>query len=206
MKKVSLSGSPRANVGKKDAKSLRKEGHVPCVVYGGKDQVHFSVKEVAMKKIVHSPDTFQIELDIDGKPSQAIIQDIQFHPVTDRIVHVDFLALQADKEVKIGLPVRTSGVSVGIKNGGRLAMNFRKVNAKGLPSAFPEEILVDITDLEIGDSTRVSDINLDGLTLLHPENAVVVAVKRTRAAMSAATDEGEEGEGEEGAEGEAAAE
>ena len=201
MKKVSLSGSSRENVGKKDAKSLRRDGQVPCVLYGTGEQVHFSVKETAIKKIIHSPDVYQLDLDISGKASTAIIQDIQFHPVTDKIVHVDFLALGDSKAVKIGLPVRTTGVSVGIRNGGRLAMNFRKVNAKGLPNAFPEEIVVDITDLDIGDSTRVKDIKLDGLTLLHPENAVVVAVKRTRAAMSADA-EGEEGEeGEEGAEG-----
>jgi len=201
MKKVSLSGSSRENVGKKDAKAQRRAGNVPAVIYGGDKQVHVFINEIALKKVVYSPNVYQIELEISGSITNVIIQDIQFHPVTDRIVHVDFLELVATKEVKIGLPVRTSGLSEGVVGGGRLAMNFRKLNCKGLPSAFPEELVLDITALNIGDSIRVSSVDLDGLTLLHPENAVVLAVKRTRAAMSAATDEGEEGEGgEEGAE------
>ncbi len=201
MKKVSLSGSSRKNVGKKDAKSQRREGQVPAVIYGGKTQVHVTVNEIALKKVVYSPNVYQIELDVDGAAKDVIIQDIQFHPVTDRIVHVDFLELLADKEVKIGLPVRTEGLSAGVRNGGRLAMNFRTINAKGLPSAFPEEISIDITELEIGDFVRISSVDIPGLTLLHPENAVILAVKRTRAAMAAASEEGEEGEeGEETAE------
>lgn len=207
MKKVSLSGSPRENVGKKDAKAVRKTGLVPAVIYGGKEQTHLTVNEIAMKKVVYSPDAYQIALDINGSTTNVIIQDIQFHPVTDRIVHIDFLKLEDDKAVKIGLPVRTTGLSKGIRNGGRLAMNFRKLYAKGLPSAFPDEISIDITDLDIGDSVRVSGVNFDGLDFLHPENAVVVAVKRTRAAMSAGDEEGEEGEdGAEGEEGADAAE
>ena len=137
MKKVSLSGSSRENVGKKDAKAQRRAGNVPAVIYGGDKQVHVFISEIALKKVVYSPEVYQIELAIDGADTNVIIQDIQFHPVTDRIVHVDFLELIADKEVKIGLPVRTSGLSEGIKNGGRLAMNFRKINCQGLPSAFP---------------------------------------------------------------------
>lgn len=203
MKKVQLSGSPRANVGKKDAASLRREGQVPCVLYGQGEQTHFSVRGVDMEKIIFSPDVYQIELDIDGKKAVGIIQEIQQHPVKDTIEHVDFLELNDKKEVKIGLPVNLTGNSRGVLNGGKLMQIFRRLNVKGLPSDLPEEITIDITALRIGMKTRIKDVaaQYGNLTFLDPANAVVVGVNRARGSVD---DDEEEEEGAEGAEGESA--
>src|SRR5690606_7092492 len=125
MKTVSLSGSPRENVGKKDAKGLRAQGQVPCVIYGGKEQTHFSVDLMAFSKYVYTPDVFKFELEVNGQKIEAILKDLQFDPVSDRIIHADFLQIIEDKPVKMELPVHISGNSIGVKNGGRLATNFR---------------------------------------------------------------------------------
>lgn len=205
MKKVQLSGSPRANVGKKDAKALRAAGQVPAVLYGQGEQTHFSVKGVDLEKIVFSPDVYQVELDIDGKSTLAIIQDMQQHPVKDTIEHIDFLQLDAKKPVKVALPVRTTGSARGVLNGGRLMQVFRRLQVVGLPGDLPEEMVVDITNLRIGMSTRVSDVSAlnPKLNFLDPANAVVVAVKTARGAVDD-SDEEEEAEGEEAAAEEAA--
>ncbi len=210
MKKVSLSGSPREGVGKKDAKAIRAAGNVPAVLYGGETQTHFSISRLALEKIINTPDVFQIELEIGGKKTTAIIKDMQFHPVTDLAIHVDFLELFADKDVTVGLPVRTVGTAVGIISGGAKIMNFRKLDVRGLPGDLPEYMEINVKPLEIGDSIRVGDIKVPGCQILQDPNAIVVAIKTTRAAMSAAAggalgedgEEGEEGEGtaEEGAE------
>ena len=203
MKTVQLSGSVRQNVGKKDAVSLRKSGKIPAVLYGAGTQTHFSVEALPMSKLVVNPNVYQIELDIDGAKSNAIIKEVQFHPVTDEIIHVDFLQLSADKPVKLKLPLRLTGNSLGVRNGGKLLVNFRKVDVIGLPSAFPDDITVDITDLRIGMSVRVRDLSFDGLTFLNDPAAMVVQVKMARGAVDAGEDE----EGEEAEEGaEAAAE
>ena len=208
MKKVQLSGSPRASVGKKDAKALRAAGQVPCVLYGQGEQTHFSVKSTDLQKIVFSPDVFQIELDIDGKKTVGIIQDLQQHPVKDTLEHCDFLELNDKKPVKVALPVRTTGSARGVLNGGRLMQVFRRLQVVGLPGDLPESMIVDITDLRIGMSTRVRDVAAknEKLTFLDPAGAVVVAVKTARGAVDDTDEEGEEGEGEEGATEEAAAE
>ena len=137
MKKVSLSGSLRENVGKKDTKALTKAVKVPCVVYGGEEQVHFSVIRIDLRKIVFTSDVFEIELDIDGKKRQVVIKELQFHPVSDAIMHVDFLEISDSKILKLKLPVHVTGSAVGVKNGGRLMVPFRKLTLKGFPSAFP---------------------------------------------------------------------
>jgi len=210
MKKVQLSGSARPNVGKKDAKALRDAGMVPCVLYGQGTQTHFSVKHVDMEKIVMSPDVFQVELDIDGKKTLGIIQEIQQHPVRDTFEHVDFLELNDKKAVKIGLPVHLTGASRGVLNGGRLMQVFRRLNVSGLPGDLPDAVTIDITPLRIGMSTRIKDIAAihPKLTFLDPHNAVVVSVNRARGSVDDADDdETEEGAEEATAEGaEAAAE
>jgi large subunit ribosomal protein L25 len=210
MKKVSLSGSARQGVGKKDAKAVRNENLVPCVVYGGKDQTHFKIKHTDMEKLIYTSDVHIVELDIDGKKVDAIIQAVQQHPVTDRFMHIDFLELVDGKEVKIEIPVKTDGRSPGVLNGGRLQQVFRRLKVLGLPSAIPGEIKVDISKLKIGGSIRVSELSIDGVKFLDPANAVVVSVKMARAAIieddeEEATEEGAEGEGAEASE-EAAAE
>lgn len=205
MKTVSLSGSIRKSVGKKDAVQLRNSGRVPAVLYGGDDQVHFHVDEIALEKITHNPDVFIINLDLDGTAYGAIIQEVQYHPVTDRAVHIDFLLATEDKPVSVGLPVRTQGQAAGVVAGGALRMNFRKLRMRGIASQLPDAVTIDVSEMVIGDSVRVSDVNVDNAELLHPANAVILAVKTTRAAMSAAAGadaggDAAEGEGEEAAE------
>lgn len=197
MKKVSLSGSPRAGVGKKDAAELRRNGRVPAVVYGGGEQIHFSIKEVDMNKLIYTPDVYQIELDVDGKKSNVIIQELQQHPVTSRVQHVDFLLLDDNKPVKVKLPVRVSGKSPGVIAGGKMQQVFRKLAVQGLPNALPEAINLDITPLNIGDAIRVKHIEIEGCEIIEAANAVVVSVKMARGAKKA---EAEEAEGEEATE------
>lgn len=201
MKKAQLSGSLRANVGKKDAKAVRNAGRVPCVLYGSGEQVHFSVRSVDMEKIIFSPDVYQIEIDLDGTKKMAIIQEKQMHPVTDKPRHIDFLELDDKRPVKVSLPVRTTGSSIGVMNGGKLRIPNRMLRVLGLPADLPEEISIDVTDLRIGTSVRVSGLELGNVTLLEPADAVVVGVKMARGASET---EEEEEEGEEGAEGEGA--
>lgn len=203
MKKAQLSGSLRANVGKKDAKAVRNAGRVPCVLYGAGEQVHFSVRSVDMEKIIFSPDVYQIEIDIDGNKKMAIIQEKQMHPVTDKPRHVDFLELDDKKPVKVSLPVRTTGASIGVMNGGKLRIPNRMLRVLGLPADLPEEVSIDISGLRIGQSVRIKGLDVPNVTFLEPAEAVIVGVKMARGA-SADAEEEEEGEAE--GEGEAAAE
>ena len=206
MKTVQLSGSPRANVGKKDAKAVRNSGSVPCVLYGTGEQIYFSVRHIDIQKIVVSPDVFIIELDIDGTKKTGVIQELQMHPVKDTVQHVDFLELVDNKLVTIGIPVKLVGRSRGVLNGGRLQQVFRRLKVQALPKDLPSEIEIDITPIRIGQSRRVSDVVLPGVTMLDPQNAVVVSVKRARGSVLD-SDDNEAEEGAEGAEAtEAAAE
>ena len=206
MKKVSLSGSIRENVGKKDAKAVRNAKRVPCVVYGSGKQTHFSVKHTDLEKIVFNQDVFNVELDVEGTKFSTIIQDMQQHPVTDKITHIDFLELADDKRVRVDIPIVLEGRSIGVMNGGRLQQVFRKLTVFAVPSALPEVITVDISELKIGMSIRVSALATDEMELLNAANAVVVSVKMARGAEEeeeeevAAEGEGEEGASEEGAE------
>ena len=194
MKTVQLSGSLRANVGKKDASSLRSAGLVPCVLYGQGQQTHFSVKQVAIEKIVYSPDVYQVELNIDGKTAVGIIQELQQHPTKDTIQHVDFLELNETKSIRIKLPVRLVGSSPGVMAGGKLMLVFRSLQCVGLSKDLPEAIILDISTLNIGGAIRVNTINIPGITFLDPANAVVVSVKMARGAVRGAEVEGEDEE------------
>jgi large subunit ribosomal protein L25 len=203
MKTVSLSGSPRENVGKKGANILRKDGSIPAVVYGGEKQTHFSVLENEAKKLVFTPNVYLIELELNGKKSKVILQEVQTHPVTDRVLHLDFLEIRDDKPFKLNLPVKLEGFSKGVRNGGNLAQNFRKLKVMGLVKDMPDAVKIDITPLKIGDKIRVLDLNIPGLNFFDPENAVVVGVQMARAVVLEAEveDEEETTEGAEGAEG-----
>ncbi len=201
MKKVSVSGSLRENVGKKDAKRLRREGMVPCVLYGGKDQIMFTASEKAFKDVVYTPEACLIDLEIDGKKFTAVLQDIQFHPVSENILHADFLQIFEDKPVKVDIPVKLSGVSPGVLKGGKLHIKLRKVKVKGLPGDLPDQIDVSISKLNIGDAFKVSQLESDKLEFMDPANAVIVMVKSTRVVASV----GDEEEEEEGTESEAPA-
>ncbi|TXC85146.1 50S ribosomal protein L25/general stress protein Ctc [Luteibaculum oceani] len=206
MKKVKLSGSPRENVGKKESVALRNAGNVPAVLYGGEKQVHFSVSRLDVAKVIYTPDVYNVELDINGESYNAIVKDVQFHPVTDAIVHIDFLELIPNKEVKIKLPVKIVGNSIGVRNGGKLMVMFRKLDVRGLPEAIPSEFEVDITKLRIGTSIRVKELSAEGLTFLNNPNAMVVQVRTARGAVDTDDEEDEEGEGEAAATEEKAAE
>jgi large subunit ribosomal protein L25 len=189
MKTAQLSGSLRANVGKKDAAALRHAERVPCVLYGLGEQTHFSVKQIDMEKIVFSPEVYQIELDVEGKKAKGIIRELQQHPLTGRIQHVDFLELSDTKPVRVGLPVRLTGSSRGVMAGGKLMQVFRHLQVVGLPQDLPEAITLDITKLKIGKSIRVGSINIPGVQFLDPANAVVVSVKMARGAVKPADDD-----------------
>lgn len=208
MKSIALTGNKRAERGSSNANTLRKEEKVPCVIYGGKENIHFTINEIAFSKIINTHEVYFVDLDIDGTKIKTIIQDVQFHPVTDRVIHVDFLEVTDDKPIIVNLPVFTTGASKGVLNGGKLRMVTRKLKVKGLSSAIPEKIELDITNLKIGQSIKVADVQLDGLSILDAENAVVVAVKMIRVAVLTDDDEEEEAsaEGEEAKEETAAAE
>ncbi len=194
MKTAQLSGSLRANVGKKDAALIRNEGRVPCVLYGQGTQTHFSVSRVAIDKIVFSPEVYQVELDIEGKKAMGIIRELQQHPTKDTIQHVDFYELSESKPVSVKLPVRLVGSARGVLAGGRLMQVFRNLSCIGLPSAIPDAITLDIASLKIGQSIRVNSIVIPGITFLDPANAVVVSVKMARGAIKPADAEDEDEE------------
>ncbi|MEJ6505979.1 MAG: 50S ribosomal protein L25 [Crocinitomicaceae bacterium] len=202
MKKAQLSGSLRANVGKKDAAALRVDNRVPCVLYGQGEQTHFSVKRVQLDKIIFSPDVYQVELDIEGKKSLGIVREVQQHPVKDTLHHVDFYELNESKKVRVDLPVRTEGAAMGVLNGGKLNLAFRTLSCYGLPGDLPDAITLDISRIRIGQSIRVSEVSIAGVTILDPANAVVLGVKISRGAV----DEDEEEEEVEGAAEDGAAE
>jgi large subunit ribosomal protein L25 len=197
MKTVSMSGSPRENVGKKDAKRARREGLVPCVLYGGQEQLMFFAEEKAFKDVVYSPEVCLISLEIKGKTYKAVLQDIQFHPVREQILHADFLEIFDDKPVKIAIPVKLVGTSPGVLQGGKLILKLRKLLVKALPVDLPDFIDVSIAKLKIGDNTKVEELVSDKLEFLDPGRSVVVQVKTARVIIA----EDEEEEGAEGAEG-----
>jgi large subunit ribosomal protein L25 len=199
MKSITINGSQRESVGKKATKALRNAGQVPCVLYGGDQNVHFSAPELAFSKLVYTPNAHTVVIAIEGGDTfDAVLQDIQFHPVTDKILHVDFYQLFEDKEIALNIPVNLVGNSKGVKNGGVLRRNNRKLRIKALPVNLPDFIEIDITPLKIGDNVQVADLLNEKYTFLHTDNTVVCQIKTARTAI---VDEEEEEEGEEGAEG-----
>jgi large subunit ribosomal protein L25 len=206
MKSITIKGSERESVGKKSTKALRNAGLVPCVVYGGDKPLHFSAHELAFRDLVYTPNAHTVAIELEGGTVvNAVMQDIQFHPVTDKILHIDFYQLFADKAVTMNIPVRLQGNSPGVRNGGRLLFRKRKLAIKALPDKLPDFFDVDISKLKIGQTIAVSTLLNDDFTILHPDSTAVVQVKTARAAI--VTDEDEDEEGEEGAttEGEAPA-
>jgi large subunit ribosomal protein L25 len=183
MKTVSLSGSLRENVGKKDAKMHRKAFNVPCVMYGGKEQIHFIAEEKALAKIMHTPVAYIFELSVGGVKHNTIVQDVQYHPVTDRMLHVDFMEIIPEKPVTIGIPIRVTGVAPGVLRGGRLIKKMRKLIIKALVQYLPDEIVVSIDGLEIGDSVKVSDMVLENVAFLDPGSSVILGVRTARAVV-----------------------
>lgn len=195
-----MSGSPRENVGKKDAKKNRREGKVPCVLYGGKEQVHFTVSDKEFSKIIFTPEVYIINLNINGNEYQAILQDVQYHPVTDVVLHADFLQVIKGKPVIIGVPVTLTGNAPGVIKGGKLRKKLRKLVVKGQVEDLPEEIQISVSKLDLNDSVKVRDLSFANLELMDHPNAEIVGVKTARGAGMEEPEE-EEGEEVEGAEG-----
>ena len=205
MKSITINGSLRESVGRKSTKALRNADQVPCVLYGGDKTVHFSAAELAFSKLVYTPNAHTVVISLaSGESFNAILQDIQFHPVTDRILHVDFYQLFDDKEITMDIPVAYTGNSKGVRNGGVLRKNKRSLRIKALPGNLPDFIEADVTELKIGSKLYITALESEGYKFMHPENTVVCLVKRSR--TSVADDEDEDEEGAEGAEETAAAE
>ena len=196
MKTVSLSGALRADVGKKDAKKSRKEGNIPCVIYGGESQIHFTLPELKVDKIIFTPEVFILNITVDGKEYKTILQDIQYHPVTDKVLHADFLEIKEGKPIVVGLPIKFTGIAPGVAKGGKLQVKYRKLRVKGNIDNMPEFIEIDVSKLDIANSIKVRDLKLDNLQVMETANAVVVQVKMARGAAAGDEEEGEE-EGEE---------
>src|SRR5476651_1871944 len=185
MKSIAISGSPRANVGKRDAKELRYQSLVPAVLYGGPTQTHFAVSAADLRPVVYTPDVHFIDLEVAGVKTQAIIQDIQFHPLTEKILHVDFLQLDPKKPLTMEIPVKLTGTSPGVKTGGKLVLKLRKLRVKALPKDHVNTIDVSIESLEVGKSVRVSDLSFDKLTIVNAQEDTIVSVTTSRALRQA---------------------
>jgi len=190
MKTVSLSGSLRENVGKKDAKKHRREGLVPCVMYGGKEQYHFAVSDKSFRKFLFSPEVFIFNIEISGKNINAVVQDVQYHPVTDNILHIDFLEVIPEKPVIISVPVKLEGTAPGVLKGGKLILKTRKLKIRAMLENLPDFIMISIDPLEIGDSIKVKDMTRDNIDFLDAQNNVIVGVRTARAVVEEAPVEG----------------
>jgi len=203
MKSITIQGTKRESVGKKSTKALRDAELVPCVVYGGEAPLNFSAEERAFKGLVYTPEAHTVSIEVDGQTIAAVLQDIQFHPLTDKILHADFYRLSDDKPVIMEVPVRITGRSKGVVSGGVLRQTYRKLKVKAIPANLPDEIVVDVTPLKIGNKLYVGSLKNDAYTFVHPDNAVVVAVKMSRNAMkggaSVQDDDDDETEGAEAA-------
>ncbi|NRD24430.1 50S ribosomal protein L25/general stress protein Ctc [Winogradskyella litoriviva] len=197
MKSITINGSQRESVGKKATKALRNAGQVPCVLYGGDKPLHFSAPELAFSKLVYTANAHTVVIVLDnGEKYNAIMQDIQFHPVTDRITHIDFYQIFDNKAITMEIPVHTVGSSKGVMNGGNLRMPYRKLRVKAIPSKLPDFIEVDITPLKIGSKLYITELKHEDYSLLHPDNTVVCQVRRSRLAVVDADDEDEEEDGD----------
>jgi large subunit ribosomal protein L25 len=185
MKSITIKGSKRESVGKTASKALRNAGMVPCVIYGGEKPIHFSAEEKAFKGLVYTPNVYTASIDIDGNVIPAILQDIQFHPVSDSITHVDFYQLFENKEITMNIPVNLIGKSKGVAIGGALRHNVRKAKVKALPANLPDFIEADITELEIGNKLYITALKNEKYTILHPDNTVVAQVRMSRNASKA---------------------
>lgn len=185
MKSIAISGSLRENVGKRDAKELRYEGKVPAVLYGGKEQYHFAVSAADLKSLVYTPDVHFVDLDLEGKKFQAIVQEMQFHPLNEQIRHIDFLELDDKKEVIMLIPVKLTGTSPGVRSGGKLIQKLRSLRVKALPANMPQTIEVSLESLEVGKSVRVEEIKLENSKVLNNADDTIVSVVMSRALRQA---------------------
>ena len=193
MKQISINGTARTELGKKAAKAIRNSGNVPCVLYGEKkdangqpEAIHFSVSEEEINKLIYTPHIYLVDINIDGEDHKGILKEVQFHPVKDNVLHVDFLEVHAEKPIVMGVPIAPQGLAEGVRAGGRLITMVRKLNVKALYSAIPEKLNIDVTALQLGKSIKVGDLHFENLELVTPKEVIVCTVKMTRAAMGAA--------------------
>ena len=180
MKTFEIKGQKRAEITKQEVKALRLNEMVPCVLYGGEDQIHFSVPAFDFRGLIYTPEVHLVNIAVEGKEYTATLQDIQFHPVTDAINHIDFLLVQPNKPITMSIPVKMTGVSEGVKQGGKLVAKVRRLKVQGMPNEMPDFISVDISNMKIGSSVRVRDINVKGITFLDSPANVIVSVNMTR--------------------------
>jgi len=180
MKTIELKGTIRKDTGKKYSRKLRLEEKVPCVMYGGKENIHFSIPELSFKDIVYTPNVYLLKFEIEGNNHNAVIKEVQFHPVTDKIIHADFKEYHPDQPVIINLPAKIVGESIGLKAGGKLRIRKRTLKAKGFVTDFPEHLEIDITDLDIGHTIRIEDLKVEGLEFLDSPGLMVVSIVSAR--------------------------
>ena len=200
MKQISVSGAKRANLGKKATKAVRREGLIPCNLYGlqkdangNPEAIAFTISEKEANKLIFTPHIYLIDINIDGEDHKAIIREVQFHPVKDNILHLDFLEVHEERPIVIGVPIQTKGLAEGVRAGGRLTTLIRKINVKALYQDIPEKLIIDVAHLQLGKSIKVGELSFDKLELVTPKAVNVVSVKMTRAAMSNATATAEAG-------------
>ena len=192
MKEINVTGQKRENLGKKASKALRKEGLVPCNIYGLAEQdgkpvaKSFAIAMTELRKIIYTPHIYVINLVIDGESHTAILKDIQFHPVTDAVLHVDFLEVNDQKPITIGIPVKLTGLAQGVRDGGRMNLSIRKIEVKAPYQQIPEHLDIDVTALQIGKSIKIGQLSFEGLEIVTGKEVIVCSIKMTRAALSAA--------------------
>ena len=199
MKEMSVSGQKRATIGKKAAKELRKEGLVPCNLYGEKkgenglpEALSFAIPAAQLRKVVYSPDVYVVNLTIDGEAHKAVMKEIQFHPTTDAVLHIDFFEVNETKPITIGIPVKLVGHAQGVRDGGRLSQAVRQLNVTAPYKQIPEVLEIDVTELKLGKAIKVAELNFEGLQIATPAQVIVCSVKATRASRSAAAAEAAE--------------
>ncbi len=198
MKSITINGSKRESVGKVATKALRNAGRVPCVLYGGGEPLHFSAQELDFSKLVYTPNAHTVVINLEGENIAAILQDIQFHPLTDKIIHIDFYRLFDDKEVSMNIPVKVEGAAPGVLNsGGVLVLNKRKLRVKALPKNLPDVIVANISNLKLGNKLYTAELQTEDFIIVHPDNTVVCQVRTSRASI---IEEEEEEETEEATE------
>ncbi|MBK8880997.1 MAG: 50S ribosomal protein L25/general stress protein Ctc [Bacteroidales bacterium] len=188
MKTIEIKGSFRTDLGKKSSKQLRKIGNVPCVIYGKEVNIHFHAPEIAFKNLIFTPEAHLVDLNIDGKVHKAVIKDVQYHPVSDKILHADFIQVFDDKPVIINIPIKVSGDSIGVIAGGKLTIKKRNLKVKGLPNNLPEFLHIDITNLKIHDSVKVGDLSYDKIELLDQKKLMVLTIATSRVAQKGETE------------------
>ncbi len=193
MKEINLSGKKRTDVGKKASKQMRKEGLVPCNMYGEKkgenglpEALSFAIPAAELRKLVYTPHIYVVNLDIDGENHKAVLKELQFHPVSDALLHVDFYEINEEKPITIGIPVKLNGLAQGVRDGGRINLSIRKINVTAPYQVIPEHLDIDVTNLRLGKSIKVGELSFEGLEIATPAEVIVCSVKTTRASKSAA--------------------